>query len=507
MTSVTSTQHSNKSRIVFFTVNLILSLVSAGYWLWLIYPGIHTTDSVKTLIESFPGSGIGTWYSVMFTSALQLFNYMFGYSLGYPAIWGFVFWTVGCIAFTQGIFNLTRKWHALVFTLIFFYLPPVSFIFPYMQVRDVNLSAAFLAAYGSLFYSVTSTNRRRWLIVSAILFIPAIGFRHNSFFAFIPAALVYGGFIARSFISRNKMVKGLVMQCFVGAIVATAFVSGKLLFDYSFRDYRSYLVEGSIFYFDLGGLSLRTGEMLIPADRLQPGTTMAVLDEVYEPGGWDPMWGGWYKNRRILANDDQLTDVGEIAGVWFASIRRFPGEYIAHRTEHFNILKHWRNTYINYELPKSGQDIRRGFMLVTPPHLRDGSPLHKFEDDDFELKHYSVLNSFQSVNALLSKKIGRWLYSTSPHFCLKILSGLIIIAALVLCLDWVRKISLSAEQSTLIWSGLMILASGWIYFNAYFLISISSEWRYIHWSHMSMYIGSALLLYACKSPNPRRLRN
>jgi hypothetical protein len=487
-------------RKVFLTLNIIVSLSSAGYWLWLIFPGKYSTDNIMMLVESFPHAGVGTQHSVMFIMMLKAFHRVFGYGLAYPAVWGIFFWFIGCISFTQAIYNLTGKGHSLIVTLVLFHLPSIVFILPYIQIKDISMSAALFAGYGVLFYCETSSHPARWRLVSVMFFVLAVGFRHNAFIAVIPAALVFGGLISQKWNAVQTRFTRLSIQVLAGAIMLATLIITKLAFEYSTRDYRNYFTEGALFYFDLAGISVKTETLLIPEDRLVPGTTIDTLKRIHSEKGWDPLWGGWDSPTRILRNGDQREDLAGLADAWLSAVAQYPGAYIAHRSEHFYAFRHYHNTYRDYELPVDGKRLWQGTMASTPAHLRDASPLNNISATDFEITHFRVLNGYQRVHAFLSQKIGRWFYATSGHFCLKILSGLMVVGVLFLVLDHLKKVILSPQQKTLLRQGLLICSSGWIYFNAYFIVSISCDWRYIHWSQLSMYIGAALMAFAIKRP-------
>lgn len=229
-----------KSKI-FLLANISVCLISTIYWLIVIYPGKYSTDNAMMLAESFPHVGIGNQHSVMFIWLLSVCHKLWGYHVGYPTIWGLICWILGVLFFTQAIFTLTKSYWSIVFAFVFFHLPYIVFIFPYLQIKDFSMSAALFAGFGILFYSDTNSNKA-YLFTSLLFFFVAICFRHNGIFVFLAPAVFIAIIFLRLF-SKKKMVSRSIYYFKVSlqsALIVTIFLYLNIIFDASVRDYRNY---------------------------------------------------------------------------------------------------------------------------------------------------------------------------------------------------------------------------------------------------------------------------
>ena len=86
--------------------------------------------------------------------------------------------------------------------------------------------------------------------------------------------------------------------------------------------------EQPTYQFDLVGLSLRTGEMLIPSSSLRPGADLETLGE-----HWNHAEGGglWFAPDAPVAWALPPEQVGELRRAWIDSIEEHPLQYLQHR--------------------------------------------------------------------------------------------------------------------------------------------------------------------------------
>lgn len=469
-------------------------LLSAVFWFIISFPGILVGDNISMLVEALPGGSIGDQHSVMFIWLLRLSNELFGYHIYHPLLWGVVWWHLGVFFYTISLFRYTKSYWSLSVSLAFSLAPCISFIIPHLPVKDFMMSAVYLASSGLLLF--LWLQRSKYLIGSILilsLFFFALTLRHNAIFAFIPFSIVITIYASSHFGFRiANRPSNLFLHLAVSLVIVIGLFVSRNQFDAQARDYKNYFVHSSIFLFDLAGISIQTGELRLPKDILEDGIVLEDLKIAYNHAGWDPLWGGWGNEKRIIKNNIDKEEYNKILRLWLSTIANNPIAYFNHRASHFNKFIYWRNNYAQYA-PWSPDDGWQILYNYTPDYLKE-KMLKSYKKKDFEVINLSSLSSLEGTNSVLSKKIGKWFYSIAPHYCLKILLAYVTITIILCVVVFKFQNSFSVMDKKILIFALVLFFSGFIYFLSYFIVSVSSDWRYIHWSHLSMWIGLALLL-------------
>lgn len=185
--------------------------------------------------------------------------------------------------------------------------------------------------------------------------------------------------------------------------------------------------------------------MELPKERLEPNIDLRALKKVYSDRGWDPLWGGWDSEPQILKGGDNEQGYITLREKWLSVIFKNFNTYLIHRWLHFERLLYDRNTYIYYELSETNT-LWEGTYAMIPPHLKETTPLNKIPPSDFYISNYKLITRYEALNDFLKQKIGKWFFSIAPHYCLKILTSLVVILGLVIGL--IKKGILKTTQNS-----------------------------------------------------------
>lgn len=482
-----------KSKVFGLTAGLFC-ILSSAFWFILSFPGILVGDNISMLVEALPGNSIGDQHSVMMIWLLRLSNKLFGYHFFYPLLWGVVWWHVGVFFYTSAIFENTQRYWGLTVIFALSFLPFITFAIPHLPVKDFAMSSTYFAASGLLLKVWLRGGRQTSLyLLVFFLFFFAITFRHNAIFAFIPFSLVFAN-ICFQHMCRVKLLNKISKTLTViglGAVFTVSLFIIRSSFDSFARDYRNHFTHSSLFLFDLAGISVVTGAMELPGSVLENGVTITDLEKCFNPAGWDPLWGGWGNSQRIVKSDISYAESQQIFNKWINALVKNPKAYLEHRMSHFDKFIYWRNNYIQYD-PWATSEGWQLLVDYTPDHLKD--ELKLYSKEALQISAPNALSYFATVNSFLSRKFGKWLYAIAPHYCLTILISLLACCLVLIAISFRANTGLLAFDNRILIFATSIIGSGALYFLSYFFISISSDWRYIHWSQLSMWIGIILLI-------------
>ena len=243
------------------------------------------------------------------------------------------------------------------------FLPPVFVVLGHLWT-DASLIAAMTLALGLMVFA----GRRRWLLIVAMpVLLYAGAVRHNSLLAIVPLAWLWirhwDGARAGASFGRHGISSGIARRLVaVLLIVAAAFGVGRALEHSLARERVSTWAIGALW--DLAGVSLRTGTMLIPDFARTPGTSLESLRAKYTTYAGVPLFDGPGRVRHGLG--DEIFGADEIArlrATWLAAIVDHPGAYLDHRLA------------VSRRLFGSYRDALEGlFFVPTAVPYRDNPP-------------------------------------------------------------------------------------------------------------------------------------
>ena len=212
------------------------------------------------------------------------------------------------------------------------FVPPVFVILGHLWT-DASLIAALSLAFG---LTVTGLVRRQRL--SLALAVPAIIYagavRHNSLLAIVPLSALWAhawlragadGRVTAPVRSRRAKLAGLALL-----LVFASFAGGRALDQGLARERVS--TWALLALWDLAGISLDAGTLVVPAFAQQPDTTLESVRAKYTPYSCVPLFEGPGRVRHGLG--DELFGADELAALrraWLGAIVTHPKSYLRHR--------------------------------------------------------------------------------------------------------------------------------------------------------------------------------
>lgn len=286
-----------------------------GITLWLFHPGWLSIDSAVQYQQALTGRYDDT-HPPLLAWLWHHTNRIWPGPGGLFVLMTTVWW--GALATLAS--SLQRGWRGALATLLIGLSPPVLLIAAHLW-KDVALSASLLAASAAIL--AFRRSGRAWLAMIALVWIAAaVCFRHNAWPAALPLVfwLVW---------PRDAMTRGLTSRLTValGLMACLAAVPGAIsrALDAAPRDAFSAVV-----LWDLGAVSIATGEMLIPPEVRAPDLSPADLEAGYVPWS-NPAMFAVAPIRLGIHGPYSAADRRAVLGAWFAMIKAHPREYLVHR--------------------------------------------------------------------------------------------------------------------------------------------------------------------------------
>jgi hypothetical protein len=212
-------------------------------------------------------------------------------------------------------------------------VPPVFVILGHLWT-DASLIAALSLAFG---LTVTGLVRRqRWslaLALPAILYAGAV--RHNSLLAIVPLAALWAhawlragtdSHVLAPVRSRRAKLAGIALL-----VVVASFAGGRALDQGLARERVS--TWALLALWDLAGISLDAGTLVVPGFAQQPDTTLESVRVKYTPYTCVPLFDGSGRLRHGL--ELELFHANELAilrQAWLNAIATYPKSYLRHRS-------------------------------------------------------------------------------------------------------------------------------------------------------------------------------
>ena len=95
------------------------------------------------------------------------------------------------------------------------------------------------------------------------------------------------------------------------------------------------------YLYDLAGMSLRTGEVLLPDAALERPITIGELDEVFDPGAMNVFYFGEDSPIRFGPGVYDAEEIGQLRSAWTDAIIDHPGAYLATRVTYSQLVTGW----------------------------------------------------------------------------------------------------------------------------------------------------------------------
>jgi hypothetical protein len=365
-------------------------------------------------------------------------------------------------AFWTGIVLLAlHLWRHVVARMAFVlgvgFLPPAFVVLGHLWT-DASLIAAMTLAFG---LTVTGLVRRRLLPLAlalpVVLYAGAV--RHNSLLAVVPlcflwahaCVLVRGSAWGRE---STKLHRATIAGI-AGIVVLTSFSAGRVLDHWLARERVSTWAIGALW--DLAGISLNAGTLVIPEFARTPGTDLESLRAKYTPYVGVPLFDGPGRVRHGLGDESFSGDeLAALRHAWLSAILAHPVSYVRHRMAVTTRL------FGPYRGPLEGL-----FFVPTVVPYRDNPPPE------------AALSDIRDTLIEQVRRTRGWLIFTP--------AGYLAIAVGASVWGWFRRERLSGRIAlALAWSGLLLVLP---------LIAFapSAELRYCGW----LFTSSIAALTAC----------
>ena len=347
-----------------------------------------------------------------------------------------LYWTGLMLAIRP--WSTNKKVWLLAFICVCFFPPSLGIMS--QPIKDSLMCAALMAAYGSLLTAERHYSKTIFGFGLFCLFL-ALGYRHNAVFAIFPLA-IWAGFIFHQHTPFCTWWK----KAMTGIVILLALLVGVSGLNFMITAQPSYPIQ-TLFTYDLVGITAKTGHAYLPElynDDTKPfifgikgssikGDTVSVANirQLYSTStNMNIYWYGEGKGLRFLSNKDELATLRQ---AWINAVLQEPAAYLEVHLDLFLTL-------INLS-PSSIWP----YFCMTPPS----------KDESY---NPTLPQAYLTYKDTWLFKGFTYLYSVTLLFALA-------------C--WKRRIFPLHLR--------VLGSSGLIYGMSYFIVGVSSDFRYLYW--------------------------
>src|SRR5947209_8105476 len=159
----------------------------------------------------------------------------------------------------------------------------------------------------------------------------AILSRYNSQFAAIPlVGLLFWSSPPARGVEAGSPARSLLLSALV---VVALFVSATFTLELFLHPQKTYPI-GSLFLFDLAGISQQAGVNLLPGEWTTEQRRL-ILTACFESEGWDSLWRKCEFVIKKLRSEEIWPN---LLSPWLRALRTYPVEYFLHRFAYFRSL-------------------------------------------------------------------------------------------------------------------------------------------------------------------------
>lgn len=362
-----------------------------------------------------------------------------------------LFWSG--LALLARAMRLGALYSALMMLLIAF--TPLPWVLRGHVWTDVGLFSTLTFACGAL--ALAEHGRRRWLLPAVATLAYAALLRHNALPAIVPLLawavwLALGAGRGRAKPAWSRVVLVTLLAC------ATLIAANQLL-ERSVD--RHVPVWTSLAQFDLAGVSVATGVLLLPDFMVGPGLDVADLGQAFRSWSNTPMLANTRHGMRDPFAENYTQDqLVRLRHAWMAAILNHPRAWIDLRWQVSRDLFGTHAPDWPVELIYVDDEIRYG---DNPPVARNAGTLHT-----------SLIRAASAWRS--TPLLAAWPY---------LLAGLV-----GLPLAWRRREFPGARAA------LILLASAWMYALPLVLLAPSAELRYLGWPCVASLVALAFAIAA-----------
>lgn len=229
------------------------------------------------------------------------------------------------LLFSIGLLLIVRVCQNLLCTVALFAItalvPPV-FVWLGVIGKDAFMAAVLVLAIGLYYsYSQRRTSILFWLALIALYLAYAV--RHNAVFAVVPLLLLL--LLERFRAARAVLLVAASLLCFAGLERLTR-VAFKV---------DHYYPEQGVVMFDLAALSLASGAVLVPPEFHTPQTSLPAIQRALQP--WNGGYLFWGSGSVFRFSSDPEA-IYHLKRTWIAAVVRHPAAYMRWRLRPFYVL-------------------------------------------------------------------------------------------------------------------------------------------------------------------------
>ena len=207
--------------------------------------------------------------------------------------------------------------------------------------KDEWFAAATLAAIAALGRAGRArTPRARWWLVGAGVLAcwAAVAARPNGI---VPiAALLVVMLPVTLWRDRHPALRAVVRIAAAG-LVAVGILVTTTLWERVVADPSPTYPMQVTYLYDLAGMSLRTGEVLLPDVALDRPTTLEELDALFDPGATNDFYFGEDSPVRFGPGVYDEAEIAELAQAWRDAVVAHPGAYLSTRLAYTRLVTGW----------------------------------------------------------------------------------------------------------------------------------------------------------------------
>ena len=303
-------------QIVFSTIiSVILS--------WLFYPGLLNDDTIDQIRQSRVWIFHDTHPPILAASWRLLDFNNVPLPLSAVLVQNFAL----CLGLSLIIFYFSRSLiYSMIAAVFVIFFPPI-FSWVGHIYKDVSMVAAFLLSFGLVTYAGYFRNLRciffAILSIAVCVLLFATGVRYNAFFI----ALVMCPWALAFLLNRRVTKKGVVAAGICIALMIS-YAGGRL--NKSLTTKRDYSEQFQMLY-DLAGISIQVGDLLIPPDFLSHRDfDLARLKVIYKSRSDRSL----YATEPAIINLSDPKRIRELSNIWISNIIKHPIAWLVHR---FNV--------------------------------------------------------------------------------------------------------------------------------------------------------------------------
>lgn len=348
--------------------------------------------------------------------------------------------------------HLQRDWRAALAVLAIGLMPPVLLIAAHLW-KDVALSASLLATSAAIL-AYRADGQRAWCLLAVLGLAVAVCFRHNAWPATLPLLVWLAWPLASS---ATRCTPRLAAA--LGLAIALAFVPGLVnrALDAAPRDAWS-----AVALWDLGAVSVASGQMLIPPEVRAPELEPADLAPGYVSWANPPMFAS-IPIRLGLFAPYTAADRAAVIDAWLTMLREHPREYLLHRAA---VTRH----LLFGPPPEAPRELVYVPERILPPEARVTLPTLDRSRD-------------RAVIAIAETLRSTPLFAGATWLLLALAAGI---------RAWPLRTTEAGRAA------LALAASGWAYALPLALVTGSAEFRYLHWSVLAAMLAALAAFTAGK---------